>query len=232
MNFRQHAFSAAFIVIPSLIMVIWCILAFNPATYDFAVSDFYGAREYTVTEMGTALAFLLSSFLGAWVAFIYAKRGGHGLVAAAFAIFALLAFVTCMEEVQWMQPLLQYDIPDAIGATNSQKEMTLHNLEGPHGKAQLLYLVFCAGAVALVLPKFPPIPADMWQIFRADRALLVLVFWVFLTALAKIYLDVVGNPFAPQNPIRWTTELTELIIGAWCVGYILEKAVSASAETS
>ena len=208
--------------LPLAFLAIWLCLAFNPHTYEPTVRALIVQREYTAIELGTAFGFLAAAALALWVA-LDRWRDHRRIAAVLFAGFAVLAFFVCMEEVQWAQPLLGYEIPAAFGEGNAQNEMTLHNLEGPHGQAGWFYLVFCLGAWMLTRPSMPLLPAETWRVLRIDERLNPLVAMIALTGAMKVAIQLFGNPFAPDNPVRWTTEITELFIALWCVAYTVMK---------
>ena len=208
--------------LPLAFLTIWLLLVFNPSSYKATLRALLGHHEYSLIEIGTAFGFLAASALALWVAFDR-WRDGERLVAGLFVGFALLAFFVCMEEVQWVQPLLEYEIPAAIGESNEQNEMTLHNLKGPHRQDGWFYLVFCIGAWMLTRSRAPFLPVGTWALLRIDDRLNTLVAMIAFTGVMKVAINPFGNPFAPASPVRWTTEITELYIALWCVVYTLMK---------
>ncbi|MEM7687677.1 MAG: hypothetical protein AAF291_01520 [Pseudomonadota bacterium] len=210
---------------PLLASLIWAALVFNPATYEWALGRFRYMREYTFVEVGTVMGFAVATIAGAYCAFQHYRRGSSWLTLVFFSGFTLAAFLVAMEEVQWAQPLLGYDIPDFIAATNAQDEMTFHNHEGLQSREGWFYLAFCVGAFALFLPRLWPFPQDVWSQWRARKDLRAIVWIVLLISFMKLYDLYVGNPFAPLKPIRWTTEIGEGLIAYWSAAFASLKAI-------
>ncbi|WP_156423703.1 hypothetical protein [Erythrobacter sp. YT30] len=189
------------------------------------MSGFLDRREYTFTEMATVGCFLAASVAAAILAFRHWRDRKDSFIAILFIGFAATAFLVAMEEVQWGQPILGYDIPGFIEGGNRQNEMTLHNLEGMHGKAGRFYMVFCIAALTLSLPRVWLLSDNLWSAVKSPKALLPIVLLILLMALLKVYAEIFENPFKPIQPIRWTTEIAELLIAYWCVAYIVIKLI-------
>ncbi|WP_422074741.1 hypothetical protein [Tranquillimonas rosea] len=208
--------------LPVVALIAWCVLAFNEATYPLVADGFRSAREYTAVEMGTAFAFVGAFGLGMVLCWRCARSGGP-LQAILFLGFALLALLAALEETQWGQPILGYDIPAWMQEANAQEEFTLHNIEGPQGKAEIFYFVFCLGAAALYLPRIVIVPDRVWQDLRAHPALIPLVVCIGVTALLKLFQGIFAEESVAFDAVRWTTEITELYIAIWGLAYAAIK---------
>ncbi|MFQ6547497.1 hypothetical protein AADZ90_006025 [Aestuariibius sp. 2305UL40-4] len=207
---------------PVVALIIWLFLVFNPSTYDFATGNFRTAREYTIVEMTTAFAFLAAALIATQTAIRHIKFGGK-VQSIAFFIFAAIAFVMAMEETQWGQPILGYQIPGWMAEVNEQNEFTFHNVGAAQGRAEIFYFAFILAVAALYLPRVPGIPPRAWMDFRPRRALLPLLGCITFTALLKAVDPVLIPAAAPAGAVRWTTEITELYIAIWSVAYAFDR---------
>lgn len=208
---------------PVAAVVAWCALAFNPATYPAVTQSFRSAREYTFVEMFTAFAFLATFACGLRLCRRHARQPGGGVQALLFLGFALVALLAALEETQWGQPLLGYEIPAWMREANAQGEFTLHNIEGAQGRADIFYWIFCLLAAALYMPRAGILPRRVWRDLRAEPALLPLLGCIAATALVKS-LDGVFDPASgAHDAARWTTEITEALIAVWAMAYAALK---------
>lgn len=91
-----------------------------------------GAFEY--------LQVLLYALAGAG-ALIVAIRSSDGRVRWLFAVLAAGCAFVVLEEVSWGERLLGFEPPDAIRASNTQDEMSLHNLRPVQGLLHPAYIV-------------------------------------------------------------------------------------------
>ena len=204
---------------PVAIVIIWCAFAFNPSTYDVATRQFYTGREYSLPELATLASFLIAAGLAAILGFRSWRTARPTILVIGYMAFSLLAFLVAMEEGQWGQPLLEYQVPQAILSQNMQGEMTLHNVESLQGRDGFFYLAFALAALSLHLPSMPFLPRDMWRAVRPDWRLLPIVVTVLVLGLAKSADHFLGNPFHPLQPIRWSSEMAEFLIGYWAMAY-------------
>ncbi|MFO6464245.1 hypothetical protein ACK8OR_07630 [Jannaschia sp. KMU-145] len=204
---------------PVPVLLAWCLLVFNETTYPIVSRGFRQAREYTVIEMVTAFGFVFAFALGLWLAYRHVRASGLGLVAVYWALFAFVAALAALEETQWGQPLLGYEIPDWMLEVNRQGEFTLHNVEGLQGRAEWFYIVFVVAAGVLTLPRMPILPDRIWTAIRADPSLVPLLLCVLVTTLMKVFQGAFDPDSVAFDAIRWTTEWTEGFIAIWGVGY-------------
>jgi hypothetical protein len=108
---------------------------------DFAA----GAEEDSAVEWASALLLLLGSALVAVTAWSWLRRGDRRGAALA-AAFALLFFVTGMEEISWMQRVFGFGTPPELARANMQGEFNLHNVH-----TDLSENVYYLGASALLI---------------------------------------------------------------------------------
>ncbi len=210
---------------PVFALIAWLFLVFNPDTYDLVTQDFRTAREYTMVEMATAFAFLAATLIATQTAIRHARLGGK-VQPIAFFVFAAIAFVMAMEETQWGQPILGYEIPGWMIEVNEQGEFTFHNIGAAQGRAEVFYFAFVVAVAVLYLPRMPGIPSYIWSDFKPKRALLPLLGCIAFTALLKAVDPLLIPAAAPAGAVRWTTEITELYIAIWSVAYAIDTRPS------
>ena len=207
---------------PVGLLLVWLVLVFNPITHEMATDRFATEREWTATEIGTAVGFCGAFFLGLWLTVRHARRGAW-LQAFYFLVFALFGFFAFGEEVQYGQPLLGFGIPDWMAASNAQAEFTLHNMGEVHGKPEIFYVFFCVMAYALCLPRMPLFPQSLWQDLRSPHELLPILHCILVTTILKIIDQLFDLPYTAERAIRWTAEFTELYIAVWALVYVALK---------
>ncbi|CTQ33437.1 hypothetical protein [Jannaschia rubra] len=220
---RMRLFGNVLSALCVLALAVWCALIFNPLTHDLAALGFRTGREYTFTEMATAAAFLGAFVLGLGLGIGHARCGGAWLQAAAFLVFAGVAAFACLEEVQYFQPLLGYDIPEWMLDANAQQEFTFHNIGELHGRPEYFYLVFCVAAYALHLPRVRVLPRAIWADVRAHPFLLPILHCVLAMTILKIADRLFDLAPMIERGVRWTTEITELYIALWALLYVAFK---------
>ncbi|WP_345273129.1 hypothetical protein [Flaviramulus aquimarinus] len=130
---------------------------------------------------------------------------------------AIVFFFIAMEEIAWGQQFFNFATPENFEKINVQGEVTLHNIEGFHGKTEFLRLAFgLAGLVGLFLNK--------------NRVLSSIAFPHMLSSYLLVIIGVsifdVYDDFYPINPnikmgVRRLAELIEMIIGFSALLYIL-----------
>ncbi len=86
----------------------------------------YVSSEGSVSEYGTALAYLLVPFFAYPVAKQF-RRQKNTLMATAYWLFIAGAFFVGMEEISWGQRLLGFEEPEFWSKHNVQSEFTFHN---------------------------------------------------------------------------------------------------------
>lgn len=105
-----------------------------------------GAEEDSAIEWLSALLLLGGSALFARIASV---RAHDGAAAVPAALFALLFFVTGMEEISWLQRVIGFDTPPELARANMQGEFNLHNVHTD--LSENMYYVGAAGFL-IVLP--------------------------------------------------------------------------------
>ncbi|HEV2745933.1 MAG TPA: hypothetical protein VGW34_01375 [Allosphingosinicella sp.] len=106
------------------------------------------SAEDRPVEWASAFALLAGSGLFGWN-FAVRLRSGVGRAEAALELlFAALLFVIAMEEVSWLQRLLDFRTPAEIAALNMQREFNFHNVHTD--LSENAYYVGAAGFLILL----------------------------------------------------------------------------------
>lgn len=211
--------------LPVAALTLWLALICTPSTYPLVTESFYAHREYTVIEIATAFGLLAASVVALRLSILLARRAGHGMLSLLFLGFSAAAALVCLEEVQWGQPILGFEIPAWMLEANELDQFTLHNIGQMHMNSEILYAVFCALGAILYLRRLPFLPDRLWQHLRAEPALTPLLLCVAVIAVLKAWNDIVGNPFDHGMPLMWTGELAELFIAIWLLAYVSLKTL-------
>jgi hypothetical protein len=98
------------------------------------------AKEDSFFEIGTAVLFLITSFL--FFALFFRKKLFRNeqdrlvyntyLKRIFFLLFALMFFVFFGEEISWGQRILGFETPESVMERNMQKEFNIHNFDVLH----------------------------------------------------------------------------------------------------
>jgi len=197
---------AVFKLAPTLSLLLCMLLLAVPTTLD--VAEWFLAENHPV-ELLTFLSLMAASLLAALVLRREVKGAKNRWVELTFAIVALGAFFTAMEEIAWGQWLLGFDTPESWRAINEQGETTFHNLKGFQGKTEIPRLFF--GLAGLVAVSFRSVP-----LFVRISAPPILAWWfgpIAIHALVDLVEDFVQLPESIRHPLSRTSELTEMLIG-------------------
>lgn len=184
-----------------------------PATRD---ATLWLLAENRPVEVLTFITLLAAGFIGLQLVFKLQGSGETKLFQVFFLLFSVGMILTAMEEIAWGQQFFQFQTPDSLLQINVQKEITLHNIEGLHGKTEYLRLIYgIGGSVGVLL---------LGRSFLEKiSAPLFLLPW-FLAITVHSVIDVV-NDLAPIQRefdafISWMAELVELFIGVSALLYV------------
>ena len=86
----------------------------------------YMSSEGSISEYGTAIAYLLMPVFTIPIAKQF-KRQGQRLMSSLYYLITAAAFFVGMEEISWGQRLLGYEEPEFWSKHNVQSEFTFHN---------------------------------------------------------------------------------------------------------
>ena len=86
----------------------------------------YMSSEGSISEYGTAIAYLLAPVFTVPIAKQF-KRQGNRLMSSLYYLITAAAFFVGMEEISWGQRLLGYEEPEFWSKHNVQSEFTFHN---------------------------------------------------------------------------------------------------------
>ena len=207
----------ALVLAPFVLSAVYlALLAYHP-TRAFAVKM---TDENYPVELGTFLLLLVA----AGQSFVLARRltraGERAIWRAFYLVFAVLLFLTAMEEISWGQWFFHFHTPESISRINTQREFNLHNLKGMGGHTEFLRLAFGVGGfVGMALwrwPAFRPVaapPRVMWGWFAVITAF----------AAADLFCDYhrLDTPFAKAMDVM--SEVVELMIAVSAVLYLWIK---------
>ena len=200
---------------PFVLSVVYlALLAWKP-TRAFAVQM---TDENYPVEIGTFLLLLVA----AMQSFTFARRIHRtgGRVSAFYFVFALLLFLTAMEEISWGQWFFHFDTPESISRINTQQEFNLHNLKGMGGHTEYLRLAFgLGGFVGVALwrwPVFRPIaapPRILWAWFAV----------IAVFAAVDLFCDYHKLETSLAKAMDVMSEVVELMIAGSAVLYLWMK---------
>lgn len=126
-------------------LAITCVFLVSPATFERL------AAEDSAIEWASAILVLLGSglFAAEFLRRLRHRKSGDrssGLGMVIAGSIAVLLFLIGMEEISWMQRLLEFETPAAMAEANWQDEFNLHNFQ-----TYLAETVYYSGAVLLLI---------------------------------------------------------------------------------
>ena len=214
----------ALILAPFILSAVYLALLAWPATRHFAVKM---TDENYPVEMGTFLLLLVAAAQSFALARQLSRSGERVLWRAFYLVFAVLLFLTAMEEISWGQWFFHFHTPESISRINTQHEFNLHNLKGMGGHTEFLRLGFGLGGfigIALWrLPVFRPVaapPRVLWAWFAVITAF----------AAADLFCDYHELDTAFAKAMDVMSEVVELMIAMSAVLYLCMKRQDAAAN--
>lgn len=150
--------------VPVAVLFVLAVVLVVPATRQVG---HWLLDENRPVELLTLALLIVGGVAGLRLAGRLRRRGQPGWVWGFYALFATGLLVVAGEEVAWGQWFFGFETPAAIGAVNTQDELTLHNYEGFNDHLELFPLAFgVAGLVSLALG------ATRWARLASPRPLL------------------------------------------------------------
>ncbi len=201
---------------PIVLIALYAVLVANPSTRSFAKLL---QQENQLIEWSTFLALFFGSLLSLYLAVKTKKRGAIPFITIFFAIAAFGLMIVSMEEIAWGQKIFGFCTPKAMAGVNAQGELTLHNIEGIHGKTQYLYLAFAvAGLVGI---SFSRARSRMMRLIAVPGTMAswFLLIGTYATILSMIKCNMLAGSFTWH--VRQQAELIEFLIGSGALLYLL-----------
>ena len=211
------------------LVVLW-VLVFPPTPYIYSVTvesiilgDTHEVRELHPVEMLDFVFEFPAGILGLVLAWHAKKRGDGLFVAGFYALFSIGMLWLAGEEVAWGQWLVGPDVlptPSGLQETNSEYQITLHNIGAREGEAGWVGLIRRGFGLGGLLGVFLGVWGYSRQRFRKVAAPVILLPWFLIIIIfASPLLDSIApsteqwrGPLAEQW--RWSLdEVTELMIG-------------------
>lgn len=151
------------------------------------------------------------------------KRKGRFILAAAYSLLTLGLFFVAGEEISWGQRILSFEVPPAIIERNTQRELTIHNLEPIQRKLHATYVFVGAYGAFLWLLTLPRIASLRTRItpYVAPR-------WYLATYFLPVFvlythLEVAGRETAWFR-YRWPDqEVAEFIMSLGFLLFVLSN---------
>lgn len=138
---KSRYFPSVMISCMSLLLcgIVYYIYYYHPVAYvHLIVEDSWG-------EYGTFICYLLSSFILLW-----SILRNPDLRKPGYILLALCFFIMAMEEVSWLQRILEIKTPGELVIINNQDELNFHNIKYvKHTKKVFSFLIILW---AIVLP--------------------------------------------------------------------------------
>ena len=163
------------LVLPLALSFLFALFLTIPSTREFT-KDLL--RENRPVELLTFLFLMIGGGWSIMLAIRCRKAGEHALLTFFYGVTGCLLLIVGMEEIAWGQWFLGFETPEGIKDINVQGELTLHNLEGVHGKTEFIRLFIGLTGMAMVLFDIPFLrklrPPNLLFIWFATITVLVL----------------------------------------------------------
>ena len=117
---KRYIYTIPFLLV---VFILWAKIRIGPVSDEWR----YVSSEGSISEYGTALAYLLVPVFGYPMVKLF-RRQNRRLMSSLYFLFIAASFFVGMEEISWGQRLLGFEPPEFIARHNVQSELTLHNL--------------------------------------------------------------------------------------------------------
>ena len=206
---RTHAI----LVAPLIVSFVFALFLTIPQTRQFTKLML---SENHPVELLTFVALIVCSVMSVTLARQSSRNKERVLVPIFYGIFAFLTFMVAMEEIAWGQWFFGFETPAIMKDLNQQGEVTLHNLEGMHGRTEFMRLAFgLLGLVGLSLVNQP--------FFKNLTPSILLLPWFLLisiTTIPDIWNDYTSNYTNFDALFDFLSELNEMLIGVACLLFV------------
>lgn len=203
---------------PLVLSFIFALFLTIPATRQFTK---FLLTENQPVELLTFASLLFASILGIQLAVQAHRNNARRQVEVFYTLFAGLLFVIAMEEIAWGQWFFGFETPDALKELNQQGELTLHNLDGMHGRTEYLRLTFgLCGLLGLALT-----PVPFFKHLTPSKLLSSWFILITVTTIPDIWNDYTSSYTNFDALFDFLSELNEMLIGFACVIFIKLNAL-------
>jgi len=177
-------------------------------------------EESRPVEALTFVVFMVAVVAGLNLAWHVHKRGESILVRMFCSFFCLALFLVGMEEIAWGQYIFLFDAPDIFQLANQQREITLHNLPGLHGRNVFLRFAFgLGGLLGLAAAAVPSLQRISTPVPLVPGLVVILLLAVI--DMACNYWPV----WRPLDLLTWRlAEVLELVIAITALSYAILNA--------
>jgi hypothetical protein len=211
------------ILVPLVIVFFYGLLLVLDVTRDFALSLRGENRPIELLTFGFLFA---GGVVGVHIAWQAKHYNEEFLVYGFYAIFSLGLLLTAMEEISWGQWFFGFETPSPLKIINVKGELTIHNIEGLHGKMEFARVAFGLGGLF-----------GVWmatrQRFRKIGVPLMLLSW-FIVIGVHASLDLSAEYLVFERHldalINLFSEFIEMMIGMAGFLYVWLNARKFSAE--
>ena len=198
---------------PLVLTFFFALFLTIPATRQFTKLML---TENQPVELLTFFSLMAASVFSLMLALKAQKNKERALVPFFYAFFSLLTFLVAMEEIAWGQWFLGFQTPEYFQESNQQNELTLHNLEGVHGRTEFMRLAFgLLGLLGLGLKRV--------AFFKNLTPSLLLITWfglITVTTIPDIWNDYTDSYNNFDAIFDFLSELNEMLIGFACLIFV------------
>lgn len=193
------------IAFPFVVTFLFALALTIPFSRDAATEML---SENRPVELLTTVFLLIAAVVAVQLVRMSRRAEAPTWVVAFYGLFALAGFLVAMEEIAWGQWLLGFETPEAMSEINRQNELTIHNVEGFHGRTEFLRMTFGLGGLFGVWLGFR-------ETFRRVAPPLFLVGW-FVVIVGLAIPDLTNDLFGLDGSVwalfDYLSELNEFLI--------------------
>ena len=219
----SQSLAKAILLIPVAISLLYLLSVVLPATRNIAS---WMQEENRPIELLTFVFLLAGGMQGLFLAWQAKVHGEKFLIYAFYSLFSIGFLVTAMEEVAWGQWFIGFDTPLSIERINVQREFTLHNIQGLHGKTEFVRVAFGLGGLLGVWLSYR-------NYFRKIGAPFILIAWfliISIHAIPDLYVEIFSIDGRFDTLISRLAEFMEMMIAVSGFMFIWLNARMLTAE--
>ncbi len=195
---------------PLVTFFLFALFLTIPSTRQFTK---FLLTENQPVELLTFVALFIGSILSGRLGYKAWQNGERFTLKLFYGLFAFLLFLVAMEEIAWGQWFFGFETPESLKAINRQEEVTLHNIEGMHGRTEYIRLAF--GVFGLIGIRLRRV-----AFFKHLTPSILLLPWfllVTITTIPDIWNDYTLSHNNFEAIFDFLSELNEMLIGIACL---------------
>lgn len=206
----------AIVILPIIALSGYAVLQLFPLTRWRSVRI---VQENGPVELLTFAALLFGGLITLGRSWTWYKNENISIPSVLLALLGIGFIFISMEEISWGQQFLKFETPDTFQSINIQGETTLHNIEGMHGHASFLYLIFAIGGLCSYTLYRTDFGIASLDRLSPPPSLISFFAVVGIFGLVKLHTEFASVSAVYMSGVRWTSEVAEMLISVAAILY-------------